>query len=141
MNWNQAGYSRAGDRLARTSGLFGFGSGIMDTASKESAGWLNMLSGISGEQQNLADAGLAAAGPATPSGGSTTGQTAGAFLANLGGGMMTGNVDYSSLFGGRLSGGDAQSFRNQMVGFGNQAVPSAPVFGFDPYDSYGNYGN
>lgn len=98
MNWNQAGYTRANERLARTSDMFGFGSSVAGQPVKDTGTYLNLLSGIAGEQANLAQMGLSAAGPGAPTGGNTTGQAVGGFLQGLGGGMLTGDIDPSSWF-------------------------------------------
>jgi hypothetical protein len=121
MGWNNAGYGRAQDRLARTSEMFGFGQDIAGAGAQQAGTWMNLLSGLTGEQSKMYEQGLRAAGPSTPQGGNTTGASVGGFLQGLGGGMLTGTVDPGSWFGGGSIPGQTI---NQFRGFGNEGVLS-----------------
>lgn len=120
MNWNQAGYTRANDRLARTSDLFGFGSTVEGRPMEMQGKYMNMLSGLTGEQGKMLELGLSAAGPGAPMGGNPTGQALGGFLGGLGQGMMTGNIDFGSLF--RNPGG---SMNSQGIGLSQSMLDGA----------------
>lgn len=117
---NQLAYSRAGDRLSRTSQLFGFGQAAQTAPAQALAPYLNILSGISGEQAGLVNQSTQLAGgqvAAGPQGGSATGQALGGFLGGLGTGM--GNMDLRGLFS-RDSGGGGTPVGG-VIGYGSDA--------------------
>lgn len=98
MNWNQAGYTRANDRMARAAQMFGFGNTMQVQSAANADPWLKILSGLTGEQGNLVNQSAALGGGGqTTTAGNPTGQAAGAFLGNLGQGMMTGNIDFGGM--------------------------------------------
>lgn len=98
MNWNQAGYNRANARMDRAAQLFGFGNTMQTQSAANADPWLKILSGLTGEQNNMINASAALGGGGqTTTAGNPMGQTAGAFLGNLGQGMMTGNIDLGGM--------------------------------------------
>jgi hypothetical protein len=98
MNWNQAGYTRAQDRMNRAQQMFGFGNTLQVQPAANVDPWLKLLSGITGEQGNMMNASAALGGGGQSiSPGDTTGQSVGSFLGGLGQGMMTGNIDVGGM--------------------------------------------
>jgi hypothetical protein len=119
VGWNTLGYNRATDRLARTGEMFGFGNTVSMTPSQQQATYMNLLSGITGETNTMAELGLRAAGPqGAVAGGNPVAQTGGAFLGSLGNAMATGGGGFGSwnqpnggvtgLSPGQISGGFGQ---------------------------------
>lgn len=91
--WDATGYNRAVDRLSRTTDLFGFGNQMQMLPAQQAGAYMNLLTGITGEQNNLARLGAVASSP-YQAGGSPTGAAVGSFLGGLGGGMLTGDIKW-----------------------------------------------
>jgi len=132
MGWNQAGYGRAQDRLARTTQMFGFGGDVAQTGLRDTAGWMDLMSGISGEQAKSADLGLRAAGSGQPTGGNPMGAAAGGFLQGLGGGMLTGQIKPGEWFNKPPSGGTGTG----TTGFGFGGTLGTNSYGGGDWSSF-----
>lgn len=110
-NMNNFGYNRAQDRIKASMGLFGFGNTVQTSGQNNAAVGINMLSGITEEQQRQLNNQLevtrtamnrgAVPGQAAP----LAQQAAGGALMGLGGEMK--DMDFSNMFGGSGGGGGA----------------------------------
>lgn len=98
LNWNNLGYSRANDRMARAAQMFGFGNTVQVQPTANANEYLKLLSAITGEQGNMMNSSAALGGGGqTTTPGNTTGQSVGSFLGGLGQGMMTGNINVGGI--------------------------------------------
>lgn len=132
VNWNELGYSRANDRMNRASSLFGFGQGVASAPATNAAQYLNLLSGISGEQanqiqlmSNLAaqrSAANAQSGQLYMQGGQAS--PLGAGLSAFGNAMMMGGGGMGGMFGG---------FGGANMGATNMSA--LPVYGSIPFSA------
>jgi hypothetical protein len=95
MDFNNTGYSRANDRVARAESMFGFGEALRGSGTRQSSEALNLLSGLAGQQNNLADIGLRAGGAAASAGANqgqfmmgAAGSPVGSFFQGFGGALL-----------------------------------------------------
>jgi hypothetical protein len=123
VDWNQLGYSRANDRMARAEGLFGFGNQMSGIPAQQAGTYMNLLSGLTGEQANMVQQGQSA-GQVQAQAGANAGQLymqgagqspLGGFLSGFGGGLMSGS------FGGFGGGGGSFSMSPGMFSSMNQS--------------------
>jgi hypothetical protein len=122
---DNTGYSRANDRVARASDLFGFGNSIDTSNNANTASILQLLSGLSGQQNQLAQLGLSSGG-ASAQAGATQGQFTmgaagsplGGLFQGLGGGLLgsqQGQDQLSGLFGKLFGTGGSMNTSDQNI--------------------------
>jgi hypothetical protein len=112
--YNQLGYSRAADRMARAEGLFGFGQQLEGAGLTAAQPALNQLGFLTGQQNQMLQQGMDAGGRQAAAGAQqaqylnqTGASPFGGFLQGIGGGMMTGNIQnpFAGMFGGAAPSG------------------------------------
>ena len=137
INWNQLGYSRANDRMARAEGMFGFGNQMTGIPGQQAGQYMNLLSGLTGEQAALLQQGQGV-GATQAQAGANAGQLYmqgagqspfGAFLSGAGSGIMQGALGGGNFFGGGFQAPSATQFANMNQNFGmNLGLPTQISF-------------
>lgn len=105
LTQDQLNYSRANDRIARAEALFGFGNALGQVGMNQTANALSLLSGLAGQQNDLANLGIAAGGAQATAGAnagrftlSAAGSPLGGFLQGLGGAYLSSDQAQNQIF-------------------------------------------
>lgn len=105
LTQDQLNYSRANDRIARAEALFGFGNALGQVGMNQTANALSLLSGLAGQQNDLANLGIAAGGAQATAGAnagrftlSAAGSPLGGFMQGLGGAYLSSDQAQNQIF-------------------------------------------
>lgn len=116
VNADQLGYSRANDRVSRANDLFGFGTALSNEGTNNAANYLNLLSGLTGQQQDMVNTGIQAGGAQADAGAnagrftmSAAGSPVGGFFQGLGGSILQNGVN-NGAFNFGSSGGNLDPY-------------------------------